>query len=76
MSHLRAFGRFWYDFIVGDDWQVAVGVTLAVIATFVIAHHDANLWWLLPIAVPALLGVSLHRATRRSPAAGSRDTRR
>jgi hypothetical protein len=25
---VRGFGRFWYDFIVGDDWKIAVGVCL------------------------------------------------
>jgi hypothetical protein len=25
MTRLSAFARFWYDFIVGDDWRVAVG---------------------------------------------------
>jgi hypothetical protein len=28
--HLMAFGRFWWDFVVGDDWRIAVGVTLAL----------------------------------------------
>ena len=26
MTRLGAFARFWYDFVVGDDWRVAVGV--------------------------------------------------
>ena len=26
MKFVVAFVRFWYDFVVGDDWQVAVGV--------------------------------------------------
>jgi hypothetical protein len=30
MSLLRSFGRFWYDFIVGDDWKIAAGVVLAL----------------------------------------------
>jgi hypothetical protein len=30
MSLLRSFGRFWYDFVVGDDWKIAVGVVLAL----------------------------------------------
>ena len=25
MSRLRQFGRFWYDFVIGDDWRLAVG---------------------------------------------------
>ena len=30
MKRVRAFGRFWYDFVVGDDWRVAVGVVVAL----------------------------------------------
>ena len=35
---LRAFGAFWWDFVVGDDWRVAVGVVLAIVVTGVLAH--------------------------------------
>ena len=31
MRFLRGFGQFWYDFIIGDDWKIAVAV-LAVLA--------------------------------------------
>ncbi len=30
MTHLRTFGRFWYDFIIGDDWRLALGVTVSI----------------------------------------------
>ncbi len=30
MRYVRGFGRFWYDFVVGDDWRIAVGVCLAL----------------------------------------------
>jgi hypothetical protein len=30
MKFLKAFGRFWYDFIIGDDWKIAVAVVLAL----------------------------------------------
>ena len=23
---MRGFGRFWYDFVIGDDWRIAAGV--------------------------------------------------
>jgi hypothetical protein len=26
MRYLTAFLRFWWDFIVGDDWKIAAGV--------------------------------------------------
>ena len=41
MSRVRAFGLFWWDFIVGDDWRAAAGVGLAigVTAALVAAGH-------------------------------------
>lgn len=65
MSRLRAFGAFWYDFVIGDDWQVAVAVVLALAVTAVLAHAGAPSWWLLPAALVVVLPVSLWRATRR-----------
>jgi hypothetical protein len=32
MRYARGFGRFWYDFIVGDDWKIAAGVCLMLAA--------------------------------------------
>ena len=61
MRRIAAFGRFWWDFVVGDDWRAAAGIVLAigVTATFVAAGVDA--WWLIPLAVAAILGLSLRR---------------
>ena len=64
MRWLRAFGRFWYDFIVGDDWRGAVAVALALAATALLVHvAGVNAWWLMPVCVIAALGWSLRRAT-------------
>jgi hypothetical protein len=30
MRYAKAFGRFWYEFIVGDDWKIAVSVVSAL----------------------------------------------
>jgi hypothetical protein len=61
VSRLRQFGRFWYDFIVGDDWRIAASVVLLVLATAVAAHRW-DLWPLLPIGVTLTLASSLQRA--------------
>jgi hypothetical protein len=61
---LRAFGAFWWDFIVGDDWRVAVGVVVALAVTGFLAAKDLPAWWFLPLAVLALLTASLARAVR------------
>jgi hypothetical protein len=33
MRYLTGFFRFWYDFLIGDSWQIAVGVALVVVVT-------------------------------------------
>ncbi len=30
MRYVKSFGRFWYDFIIGDDWKIAAAVVIAV----------------------------------------------
>jgi hypothetical protein len=66
VSRLRAFGAFWYDFVVGDDWVVAVGVVAGLAATYLLSHQaGVRAWWLLPALIVILLPASLWRATRR-----------
>lgn len=64
MRRLSGFVRFWYDFIVGDDWTIAVGVSIALGLTYVLAHAGAPAWWLVPATVAVGLAVSLWRTTR------------
>jgi hypothetical protein len=54
MNRLVGLGRFAWSFIVGDDWRVAVGVALAIGVTAIAAA-----WWILPLAVAALLSLSV-----------------
>jgi hypothetical protein len=64
MRWLRSFGRFWWDFIIGDDWLVAVLVAVAIAATAALTGAGVTAWWLLPLAVPLVLWLSLRRAIR------------
>lgn len=66
MRSLAAFTRFWYRFIVGDDWRVAAGVLVALALTGALsATTTIATWWVLPAAVLILLPASLWRVARR-----------
>ena len=56
------FLRFWWNFVVGDDWRAAAGVVIALGATAAIVAAGVNAWWLMPIGVAAVLFSSLRRA--------------
>jgi hypothetical protein len=66
MRYVRAFGHFWWDFVVGDDWRVAAGIAAALLATWLLVDAGANPWWLLPIAVVLVLAASLWWSTRET----------
>jgi hypothetical protein len=68
---ISAFAAFWFDFIVGDDWRVAVGVVLALALTYGLSTTTIPTWWVLPTAVLVVLPLSLWREARR---AGRRPT--
>ena len=61
MTRLAAFGRFWWDFVVGDDWRAAVGVVLAIAVTAVLVEAGLDAWWVMPLAVAGILALSLTR---------------
>jgi hypothetical protein len=61
MRYIRSFVRFWWNFIVGDDWRVAAGLAAALGLTWVV-----HAWWLLPVAVALLLAGSVRREARDS----------
>ena len=62
MNAVRRIALGVWDFVVGDDWITAVGVVVALGATALLAGAGATAWWLMPVAVLALLVASLARA--------------
>ena len=81
MSRVLAFGRFWWDFVVGDDWRAAAGVAVALGATAAVVAAGLDAWWLMPAAVAIVLALSLRRETRHpgvrpGPGPGMRVSRR
>jgi hypothetical protein len=64
VSWLRRAARAVWEFVVGDDWLTALGVAAALGLTALIAGAGASAWWIMPVAVIALLAHSLRRAAR------------
>lgn len=64
LENLSAFGAFWYDFIIGDDWRVAAGIVTAFLLTHWLKNAGAVNWWVVPISVASLLAFSLSRVVK------------
>jgi hypothetical protein len=58
---LAGFGRFWYGFIVGDDWTVAATAAVALAVTWLLHTAGVAAWRLPPAAAVAAVGRSLRR---------------
>ncbi len=63
MHYIRSFFKFWYNFIVGDDWTIAAIVAGAIGATFLLVHSGIRAWWVLPVAAIFSLVFSVWRAS-------------
>jgi uncharacterized membrane protein len=63
-QRLAAFGNFWYDFIIGDDWRVTAGIVVSFVLTAWLSAAGVTSWWLVPVAVLVLLPFSLARLVR------------
>jgi hypothetical protein len=64
MSRLRTAWLAVWDFVVGDDWRLALGVVLALGVTALAAGAGATAWWITPVVIAVLLGFSVWRAAR------------
>ena len=55
MSILRDFGRFWWDFIVGDEWRMAVIVATVTVVGGLAAHGAWVDGQIIAVAVAAVV---------------------
>ena len=64
---LKAFGAFWWDFLVGDTPELLIGVLITTGIVALVARAaslNAAAVALFPVLVVALLGLSVYRARR------------
>ncbi len=66
---VRAFGLFWWDFLVGDTPELALAVGAIVGLAFLLAGQRIVGAILLPLVAAAFLFVSTYRGRRRAPRA-------
>jgi Na+-translocating ferredoxin:NAD+ oxidoreductase RnfD subunit len=63
VKFLKSFGQFWYDFIIGDDWKIAVAVLVSLVLLFVAMtaklFGDAGLTLLGGALIVAAFSISL-----------------
>ena len=64
---VRAFGHFWWDFLVGDTPELAVATGAIVGLAFLLAGQRVVGAILLPLVTAAFLFVSTYRGRRRAP---------
>jgi hypothetical protein len=65
---LDAFGRFWWDFLIGDTPELFVGTIAAVITAIVLHRHLAAAVIAVPAVVIVFLGASVWRGRSRGGA--------
>jgi hypothetical protein len=75
LSWVVGFGRFWYRFIIGDDWTVAASVAVGLIATALLARSQFPAWLIIPLVVIVVLRVSVRRSKHVNRAGNGHPTR-
>jgi hypothetical protein len=59
MSRITGLARFLWDFVIGDDWRIALAVAIALVVTLVLSDNGVVAWWVLPVVVAVILATSL-----------------
>jgi hypothetical protein len=65
-SWILGFFRFWYHFIIGDDWTIAAAVAVGLALTAILKLQRVEAWWAMPTVAILAIGISLRRASRRT----------
>lgn len=66
LSWLRAFGMFWYRFVIGDDWMGAAGVLILVGGSWLLLRSNIPAWWFGPVVIVITATTLVARGLRRA----------
>ena len=61
---ISAFGGFWYQFVIGDDWLGAAGVVVAIAAVWGLVELGWPAYWLGPLVIIATATALVARGLR------------
>jgi hypothetical protein len=75
LALIRGFFRFWYDFVIGDCWEVAAGVVVVLVGAILLVRSSVVPHAALPFIVAAAIMLLLVSTTflelRKKTASGS-----
>jgi len=66
MRWVSAFGKFWWDFLIGDTPELTVGILAVLGLALAVGRHGLVAVAAVPLSVALVLGLSLQRAKRHS----------
>lgn len=70
MRFIRGFGRFWYDFLIGDDWKIVFAVLVVLLTGTALVraggYDDSVLTVVLALGLGAAFTLALLVDVRRS----------
>jgi hypothetical protein len=73
MRFLAGFARFWWDFIVGDDWRIAAGVVVVLgVAALVVSGGGASAHVVAPLTAVGIMLVAIASIVTAALRAGRR----
>jgi membrane protein implicated in regulation of membrane protease activity len=75
MKAVQNLSRAVVEFVIGDDWRIALGVAIALGVTALLAESGLAAWWVMPLATLLLLTLAIRRAVPETPARASRQPR-
>jgi hypothetical protein len=62
---LASFGRFWWDFLIGENPAAFIGTIAVIVAALLLRHERAAAVVVVPLIAIAFLLVSTYRARQR-----------